>query len=480
MTSGTSGALPTGWALGLALLAGGAVALAFLLRSQHEQEFGPASRGLAGIALLTGVGLGAAAATGILDEGAIEVALFIRAACVVGTVLGLVVVVGQLVHRPVPPLLLWSLAALGAVRLVLWLTTDLVFAHRLDAAGWPVYGIGHHVTAALSYPFVLGWLTATWRAWDDRFERRAMLVGLGGTMVVGLVATFGTTLAREVAVAGLGVPVLAGVVVVFRHRCRQLAARHAAVDLEREELARELAHRNEQLREALAIRDDLFDAVSHELRTPLTPIRGHAETLRNRLDRMAPNDVAAALDAIERNGERLLRLVDEMLMARDLRPDATTPVVDGTVDLVAVVRRAVADLGPVASEVVLPASELPARASEQQVAHVLDRLVTNAATHGRPPVVIQLDETADHAELRVRDQGPGVPAAIRETVFDPFTQASRGSTRTPGGVGLGLYTARRLTEAMGGTLTLADDGSEFVLRLPLARAREHELHTDPR
>lgn len=464
MTTGVTGALPTTWALGLALLAGAGFALALLLRSQHPEEFGPAARGLSGIAVLTGTGLAAAAAMSVLPADAAELALFVRAVCVVGTVLWLVVVVGQLVRRPVPPLLLWSLAALGAIRLVLWLTTDLVFAHRLDAAGWPVYGIGHRITAGLSYPFVLGWLAATWRSWDDRFERGAMLTGLAGTMVVGLVATFGTTMAREVSVAGLGIPVLVGVVVVFRHRCRSLAAHHAAID-------RELASRNEELRVALAIRDDLFDAVSHELRTPLTPIRGHAEVLRHRLDSMTPHDVSAALEAIERNGDRLLRLVDEILMARDLRPHASMTADGSTVDLVVVARRMVQDLDPVPVELALRASSLPTTAPGPQVTDVLDRLVRNAMTHGAPPVVLCLDAVGDHAELRIRDQGPGVPHRIRDTVFEPFTQASRGSTRTPGGLGLGLYTARRLTEAMGGTLTLSPDGTEFVLRLPLDLSR---------
>jgi signal transduction histidine kinase len=77
------------------------------------------------------------------------------------------------------------------------------------------------------------------------------------------------------------------------------------------------------------------------------------------------------------------------------------------------------------------------------------------------------------AVLAVEDNGPGVPEADRERIFERFTQLDSGATRQAGGVGLGLYIARQLAQAQGGELTVADPappatGARFELRLPMA------------
>lgn len=446
-----------GWMLGQAVAGGAALALAGMRASRHRDEFGAAGGGLTTIALVAGLALVATAAVPLVGGIVREGLLFGRATLVVATILGIVLVIGELTGRRVPAWLLVPLVALGLVRLLLWLTTDLVYVSGRGPDGWPVYGTGHVWTAALSFPFVVAWVVMTLRDWDDRFERRALLLALVGTMAVGLVATFATGFARQVGTGGLGLPLVVGIAAVDRHRTRALAASHARADADRGRLA-------DELRAALAVREDLLDAVTHELRTPLTPIQGHTEVLRTRYRGMDSSSIELSLEAIQRNSERLTRVVDEIMAAGHLRPDVHRPS-EGDLDLHDLLEEAVRDGIPGEVEVSCPPG-LRTTAARSHLEHVLHRLLANAVVHGRPPVRVVAEDTGTALEVRVHDAGPGIPPDFRERAFEPFTQASRGATRATGGVGLGLFTARRLAEAMGGTLTLGDRPAELVLRLP--------------
>jgi signal transduction histidine kinase len=106
---------------------------------------------------------------------------------------------------------------------------------------------------------------------------------------------------------------------------------------------------------------------------------------------------------------------------------------------------------------------------------VLGNLLDNAAKYSPDHGPIRLEATryGPLAVLAVEDTGPGVPRADRERVFERFTQLDSGATRRAGGVGLGLYIARRLANDQGGELLATDPtppsgGARFELRLPLA------------
>ncbi|HJU02247.1 MAG TPA: ATP-binding protein, partial [Actinomycetes bacterium] len=117
---------------------------------------------------------------------------------------------------------------------------------------------------------------------------------------------------------------------------------------------------------------------------------------------------------------------------------------------------------------------LPVRANPEALLQVLGNLLDNAAKYAPDlgPVRLEATRFGPLAVLAVEDTGPGVAPGDRERIFERFTQLDSGATRRAGGVGLGLYIARRLAHDQGGELLVTDPtppghGARFELRLPL-------------
>jgi len=114
-----------------------------------------------------------------------------------------------------------------------------------------------------------------------------------------------------------------------------------------------------------------------------------------------------------------------------------------------------------------------ADADDDRLIQVLLILLDNAFRHSPPggTVAVAAIRGADRrGRLEVADQGPGVPPAMREKIFEPFARMPASRSRADAGSGLGLAIARRLVELHEGTLTVADDpdgGARFVLDLPI-------------
>src|SRR5204862_5507355 len=109
-----------------------------------------------------------------------------------------------------------------------------------------------------------------------------------------------------------------------------------------------------------------------------------------------------------------------------------------------------------------------------RIEQVVANLVTNAIKYGRgKPIELSVTRNGSVARLRVRDHGIGVPAEVRERIFDRFTRAV--SVREYGGLGLGLFISKDIVEAHGGTIRVTSDsgdGATFEVELPLERG-EH-------
>lgn len=463
------------WVLVQVFLGGAAAQLAVAQWLRLDLELTVAHRWLALWA--------AAVAATLLTNGVVlasagtvrEVAMVARVGFVASTIVLMVVVVARVIGRTVPRLILWPLVLAGVARLVLWVTTDLVFVHAFTADDQPIYAVGHLWTSLPTFPLVVTFLVMTRRDWADRFERDVLLVSVGATMVVGAVAVVATPIHREVATGMLAFPLLVGISTIARHRCRHLTDLRVRTAFERDALGAELAVANGELRSALAVRDDLLDATTHELRTPLTPIGGFTEILRHRWRDMPPEAIDENLDVVHRNVVRMGDLVEEMLSARHLRPGAPIGAPDD-VEILPVLQEVRGRHPDVGMELRCVA-ELRAYVNRSHFSHILQRLVENAVRHGAPPIEVTVRLVAEGVEVRVVDHGPGVSRDFRERLFEPFTQASVGSVRTASGVGLGLSVARRLAEAMGGTLEHApdssgDSGACFVLIVPSAPVAE--------
>ncbi|WP_374468464.1 ATP-binding protein [Phenylobacterium sp.] len=211
---------------------------------------------------------------------------------------------------------------------------------------------------------------------------------------------------------------------------------------------------------------DFAAAVSHEFKTPLAGISGAVELLQDHLEAMSPQERQRFLSNIAADAGRLSQLVGRLL---DLaRADMATPEAGVAVAVEPPVRRAAdgqaADGYQIAVD--LPAGLPPVAAPEAAIETVLNVLLQNARQAGASQARITAAAGAVELVLSVTDDGPGVPPADRERLFEPFFT----SRRAEGGTGLGLSIARSLLAASHGRLTLEPSarGARFDVALPLA------------
>lgn len=239
-------------------------------------------------------------------------------------------------------------------------------------------------------------------------------------------------------------------------------ARRRTADLEASAL--ELAALNAELAELDRFKDRLLGAVSHDLRAPLAVIRGSAEVL---LDRdLTPEQREDLLRRVMRQSSRLRGMIDELLVAAQVRAGRLRAD-RRPLDLRPLVETVCGDLGIGEVRGGCDGPLPRVHADPVHVERVLHNLLTNAVSHGAPPVTVELAADSTGIEVRVRDAGPGVSPEFRERVFDEYA-------RTDGarpGYGLGLAIAVQLADVNGGTLSYRDDGPGacFVLRLPVHR-----------
>ena len=236
------------------------------------------------------------------------------------------------------------------------------------------------------------------------------------------------------------------------------------------------AHDVTEARRLERLKGDFIATVSHELRTPMTPIKGYAQLLATRGDRMTPARRLQALELIQERAEHMGRLVDDLLLASTVGTEgaAKLKIEPEDVDLRAVLHRAVAAFPTLSSRVSTssPAVKVPVHCDAVRTVQCLTNLLGNAEKYATPGTPIDVELVVDDgwAAVTVADRGPGIPASETERVFERFHRLDDALTMQSGGSGLGLYIARELARAMGGDLTLAsvlDQGSTFTFRLPL-------------
>ena len=228
-------------------------------------------------------------------------------------------------------------------------------------------------------------------------------------------------------------------------------------------------------------REDFIATVSHELRTPLTPIKGYLRLLLSHGHEIGEPQREEFYRVMLSQADLLEHLADDLRSATHAS-EAQFRVRLDAVDMPAVVKEALDAVDPASPREfrwVGDDATGKARCDPVRLRQVLSALLRNAdlyATVGEPVEVSARRLAGDGSmqalpdewvELVVRDYGPGIPADQVEAVFEPFRRLGQGAEP---GSGLGLHIARRLTEAMHGTIwhTDAHPGSAFHLRLPAA------------
>ena len=235
-----------------------------------------------------------------------------------------------------------------------------------------------------------------------------------------------------------------------------------------------LSTQNERLRELDRLKDEFIGLVSHELRTPLVSIIGYIELLREE-GANGPNAGQFA-EVIDRNAQRLLRLVGDLLFLSRIQ-SGQMAMEFRSADLAGIAACVVEEMRPEAHRkhvsLTLRAAAAPCLAVDPtRIAQLLGNLISNAVkfTPGGGRVEIRVGREGDQAVLAVADTGTGFSAADRERIFERFFRTAIASRQAVPGSGLGLTITKAIVDAHHGTIAVDSEegrGSTFTVRLPL-------------
>ena len=218
------------------------------------------------------------------------------------------------------------------------------------------------------------------------------------------------------------------------------------------------------------IKDTFLEAVSHDLRTPLTVVLGAALTLRDGRGSLPEREVEDLFDRLVTNARKLERLISDLLDVDRLRHGKLEADLE-TADVAALVGRIVSGFDPSPTHVVTFSGEpvtLPL--DPVKVERMVENMLANAVGHtpAGTSVAVSVRPVADGVVITVDDDGPGVPAPMRETLFEPFQDREEGNGPSPG-LGIGLSLVARFAGLHGGRAWFEDragGGSSFRVFLP--------------
>jgi signal transduction histidine kinase len=231
----------------------------------------------------------------------------------------------------------------------------------------------------------------------------------------------------------------------------------------------------EELRRLSALRADFVSLVSHELRSPMASVIGSARTLEVRWRELTPEQRESFLSLISHETARLAELIGDVLDTSRIEAGTFSYSFED-VDLAELIRDSAAaaersqDEVPVRAVVREPLPRV--RGDRDRLRQVLVNLIDNAVKYSRPGEEVEVEavSTNGRLQIQVRDRGPGIPREHQGVIFEKFGRVQIGDAAKPG-TGLGLFIARSIAEAHGGSLavrSLPDErGATFTLSLPL-------------
>ena len=228
----------------------------------------------------------------------------------------------------------------------------------------------------------------------------------------------------------------------------------------------------EELRRLSALRADFVSMVSHELRSPMAAVIGSARTLQQRWRELRPEQREAFLAVIGDETARLSNLIEDVLHTSRIEAGTFSYRFE-TVDLARLLRDSVsaaelaqdevrvsADVGPGVQEI---------RGDGERLRQLFDNLVSNAVKFSQTGQEVRVTLAGENGVVRVavRDDGPGIPLEHQNLIFEKFGRAAAGHAKP--GTGLGLFIARSIAEAHGGSLDVQSAvgrGTTFTVTLP--------------
>lgn len=247
---------------------------------------------------------------------------------------------------------------------------------------------------------------------------------------------------------------------------------------EQKQLENQLRQQAEKLEQANRIKDEFLAVLSHELRSPLNSILGWSKLLRSR--KLDEATTTRALETIERNATMQTQLIEDLLdVSRILQGKTSLNVcpVDLALTIEAAINtvRLAAQAKSIQIDFLIAPTVGVVLGDPNRLQQVIWNLLSNAIkftpSEGRVSIHLEHQGTQAQAQIQVSDTGKGISAEFLPHVFEYFRQADSSTTRTQGGLGLGLAIVRHLVELHGGTVSASSSGvgqgATFTVTLPL-------------
>lgn len=226
------------------------------------------------------------------------------------------------------------------------------------------------------------------------------------------------------------------------------------------------------------LKDEFVSTVSHELRTPLTAIKGSLDLITHGLDVELPDQANTMLTIANRNVDRLLTLINDILNISKLESGEFNFQLED-IEIKSFIENCIElnhEYAIKHNTIFVCTScieKINVNADKDRLTQVMSNLLSNAAKYSPKNINVEIFTTINNNNIRisVKDFGPGIPEEFQDVIFEKFTQSSSGDTRQVGGTGLGLNISKMIIEKLGGEInfeTIPGKETTFYFELPIA------------
>lgn len=225
------------------------------------------------------------------------------------------------------------------------------------------------------------------------------------------------------------------------------------------------------------LKNEFVSTVSHELRTPLTAIKGSLDLMTKGMNLKLPAEAATMLDVANRNVERLLTLINDILDVSKLESGEINfqierLTIESFIYDTININQEYAKKHNTTFKCTNCHKDIQVDADKDRLVQVMSNLLSNAAKYSPANKPVEIFTEVDNEILRVnvKDYGPGIPLEFQTKLFEKFTQSNSGDTREVGGTGLGLSISKMIIEKLGGNIGFKSvEGKEttFYIDLPI-------------
>jgi signal transduction histidine kinase len=240
---------------------------------------------------------------------------------------------------------------------------------------------------------------------------------------------------------------------------------------------KELADANEHLHQLDQAKSEFVSIASHQLRTPMAGIMGYLSMILQNDFGQVGKELKGVLEKLLQASQRMIQLINLFLdvskiesgkLVLDKRPIQIIDVVDRAVDVL----RKMAEEKGLKLTFIKPKTPLPQIMADEKLFDVISNLIDNSIKYTeKGSIIVKVDRDAKNIKVSVQDTGHGIPSQEAKELFTKFVRGSGMAQINPDGSGLGLYVARRITEAHGGKIWVESKGvgkgSTFTFTLPI-------------